>query len=153
MVSRERKVKTVKQHTFTEPLTAPEDEVMRDPEIKVSRVAYPLDEADYLILTRKVPSGIMVFIAGSCFGVAAAYAIEIIAKQVEALAENTIPEIESWKKWALGISLICSIVCFLVGLFLPSQKKKLLKRIKQRLESQPKTVESHKKYRTGYRRY
>ena len=151
MAQRQGKVETVRGKTFSETYKASEDEVMLDPEIKVSGLGYPLDKADYLILTRKVSSEFLDVITWSCLGVAAAYLIEIIAKKVEALADNTISEFESWKKWALGISFICAIVCFLVGRFLPSEKKKLLKKIKQYIESQPKTVESHRKSKSGSR--
>lgn len=135
MAQRQGKVETVRGKTLTSPLKASEDEVMLDPVIKVTGLGYVLDKADYLILTRKVSFGLIDYIGASCLGLSVAYVIEII----------TNPEIESWKNWALGISLICAIICFLVGCLFSSEKKKLLKRIKQHLESQPKTVESHRK--------
>lgn len=153
MAQRQGKVETVREKTFSETFKASEDEVMLDPEIKVSGLGYPLDKAEYLILTRKASSESLGYIiGGGCLGVALAYLIEIIAREVEALADNTISEIESWKVWALEISLICALVCYLVGRFLPSEKKKLLKEIKERLYSQPKTVESRRKYKSGCRR-
>lgn len=145
MAQRQGKAETVRGRTLTSPVIASEDEVMLDPVIKVSGPAYPLDKEDYLVLTRKGSSEFLDFITSSFLGVGVVYLIEIAAKFIVALAKNTIPEIEPWEKYAVGISFLCGVVCLLAGRILPSEKKRLLKRIKQRLESEPKIVESHRK--------
>lgn len=129
------------------------DDVMCDPEIIVSSLGYPIDKAEHLILSKKLPSGFFFFLAGGCSGVAVTYLFEIAGKIVDALVNDTSVEIESWKKWAIVISTFCCIACLLLGIFLPSEKKRLLKRIKGHLDSQPRTVESRRKYKTSCRRY
>ena len=149
MASGSPKKEIVRRDTYT----ASPDEVIRDPVITVSGPGYTLDKADYLILTRKASSSLIGYIAASCLGVAVVYMIEIVAKFIEAFVNKTNVEIELWKKWALGISLICSIIFFLAAIFIPNEKKKLLKKMKEHIESRPRTVESYPKYRTGSRRY
>lgn len=141
MESDVNKVNTIRH----KPFAVPADEVMLDPDIRVSGPAYPLCEAEYLILSSKAPSGFIFSVANVCLGVGVSYAIVVAAKYFDAIIDKTSVQIESWEKWVVIISIGLSFICFVLFIFLPSKKKKLLKAIRERVYSQAPEVESRRK--------
>ena len=153
MESHQKQVETVRDRQISVTEKVSLEEVIIDPEQRVSGPGYTIGEADYLILTGKTPSGILNTSATGCLGVGVAYVIVIGAKCYEALVKKAGVEIDSWEITALVISLLLSIFLFLAACFLPSKKKKLLKKMREHLESQPKRIESRPKRKESYRRY
>lgn len=153
MESHQKQTETVRDRQFSGTVEVPSEEVIIDPDQRVSGPGYTIGEADYLILTSKTPSGILNTSATGCLGVGVAYVIVIGAKCYEALVKKAGVEIDSWEITALVISLLLSIFLFLAACFLPSKKKKLLKKMREHLESQPKRIESRPKRKESYRRY
>ncbi len=153
MESHEKQVEMVRDKKFTDTVELPSEELIIDPDQRVSGPGYTIGEADYLILTNKTPSGILFTIGTCCLGVGVGYVIVIGAKCYEALVGKTDVEIGSWEIRALFISLVLFIILFLCAYLWPSKKKKLLKKIQEHLESEPKRVESRRKYKVSCRRY
>jgi len=141
MESGKNQVHTVRH----KPFTVQADEVMLDPEIRVSGPAYPLREAEYLILASKATSNLIFSIANVCLGIGISHAIVVAAKYFDSIVGKTSFKIESWEKWVVIVSICLSFVCFMLFIFLPSKRKNLLKEIRKRVYSQPQEVESRKK--------
>lgn len=153
MESHQKQAETVRDRQFSGTVEVPSEKVIIDPDQRVSGPGYTIGEADYLILTSKTPSGILNTLATGCLGVGVAYVIVIGAKCYEALVKKAGVEIDSWEITAFVISLLLSIFLLLAACFLPSKKKKLLKKMREHLESQPKRIESRPKRKESYRRY
>lgn len=157
MESHQKQVETVRDRQISVTEKVSPEKVIIDPDQRVSGPGYTIGEADYLILTSKTPSGILNTLATGCLGVGVAYVIVIGAKCYEALVKKAGVEIDSWEITALVISLLLSIFLFLAACFfacfLPSKKNKLLKKMREHLESQPKRIESRPKRKESYRRY
>jgi hypothetical protein len=132
---------------FQEPVIDSPDRVIVDPDVSMKVPIYFLNEADYLTLTSKGPSGLFEALAYGSFGVFVGHLITIMAKYYEGFTSKTEVKIDSLEKNVLVISLILSFLCWL-GKFLPNGKRKLLKKIRQHLESKQKIVEARSKIET-----
>lgn len=136
---------TVSGQTFQKAVTAPPDTIIVDPDVSMKVPVYFLNEADYLTLTSKGPSGFFENLAYCSFGVFIGYSITIAAKYYEGFTTKTSIEINSLEKTGILISLVFSIVSWLLTKCLPNRKKKLFKKIRQKLESEQKIVEARSK--------
>lgn len=150
MASQKKLVDTVKDKQFKGPLKVPSLDVIIEPVLKSFRPAFSLDKADYQTLT-KTASSVPTILVASCFGVFVAYTLELVAKIWEAFCNETKLDFESWKVWVLTVSLVLSFLGSFIIRYLPTEKNKLLKTIRNCVNGRQKIIEARRKNsnRTG----
>lgn len=140
----DRKQIDVKNKTLSRTWNVSDDKVI----IHSNRLAFPIDKADYQNLT-KTSSSIPTTVVASCLGVFIAYMFELTAKIYEAVRSQTKLEFESWKIWVLVVSLGIAILGFVVVYYLPTERNKLLKKIRRYLDSEERVIEARREIKSG----
>ncbi len=144
MESDRKQVDIVKNKAFNSTWNFPDDKVI----IRSNRLAFPIDKADYQNLT-KTSSSIPTTVVASCLGVFIAYIFELTAKIYEAVRSQTKLEFESWKIYVLVASLVIAILGFVVVCHLPTERNKLLKKIRKYLDSEERVIEARREIKGG----
>lgn len=139
MESDRKQVDIVKNKAFNRTWNFPDDKII----IRSNRLAFPIDKADYQNLT-KTSSSIPTTVCASCLGVFIVYIFELTAKIYEAVRSQTKLEFESWKIYVLVASLVIAISGFVVVRHLPTERNKLLKKIRKYLDSEERVIEARR---------
>ena len=101
-------------------------------------IAYPLDAADFTILT-KVKSAWSFSINGvlMCAG---ALALNVAAKYINSLITKQTPDIKNWELIAIGIGVIIPLFLKWISNRWPDEKKRLIKKIDNHFKTSKKHI-------------
>lgn len=125
----------VQGQVFKETITLETDST--NPIIGSLQADFGLCEADYLRIKNGYPKTLIW--AHSILLANAGLGISILGKYIDRILNGSNTPILAWEKYGFISALIVSFFLYLLGIFLPNEKKKVMKDIKNHFEYSPRT--------------
>lgn len=132
----------ISRQDFTKPYH-PEQDVIIEPEIRMSTNAFPIDKADYFLLT-KLTTGLS-GVANNFLLLSAGIAGPLGARWYLASQSNIESDIKPWEWTTLFLFLGVGVVLHVLGYCLPNERRSLLKRMKAFFNNATTRVESRRR--------
>ena len=142
MPSLEQRTEVVENQTLTQPFREKNTNVVQQPYVAARQAAYSLSNQEFkdlITADNKLSAAI-----SKLHTVAVGYAIIIIAKCIASLIHNQPSGIENWEPIAVIAAVGLLLILYLVSVkFVPSKRKKLLKRIGKFYDENPVSFEPY----------
>lgn len=123
----------VKDETFIQTYTLKDSS-----QILCLSLVYPLEEKDYIVLT-KIRSSWLFWIYGTLMCAGALF-LSVAGKYIYSLISKQATDIKSWELIALGIALIIVLILKGISIFCLDDRKKLLKKIDEHFKTSKKHI-------------
>ncbi len=131
----------ISSQDFKEPFRAGRD-VLINPEIRASTLAFVIDRADYLVLTKftlnysEWGARLLILTIGLL--------LSLVAKVVAAYVQGVPNDIQMWEFVMVLLALISAVACYVVEKLRPNERTKLIKKMQTHFDSATTRVESHR---------
>jgi zinc transporter ZupT len=107
-----------------------------EPSLEMAQDIYPLCEADFLRLKSPRSKTLAAAIAIMLAGVGSL--LPLAGKYVQALLSGKMIPIETWEWYAPAIAVITGLIMYVVGRIVPSERRRVLQKIKDHFATSPR---------------
>lgn len=133
---KKRDIKVKEGQIFAKTLSI-DEEIEVEPEIVIAQAAFALSEAEFMKMKYGEPKIIQISYSIAMVGIGTSF--NLIGKWWQANENQKTTAIEMWEILATVIPLAVALILIVIGVFLPNDKKRILKKIEGHFDSSPKT--------------